>query len=159
MSAAATAWLAAGLLLMASIYLGAGFSLVVFQFPGAGSITPSTFPERMGDPIKRATLTFTIQSTLMLVGGVVLAVAEWDEGGYRYAPLAYVVATLAATAWTVLAIFSVNQRLRKADVDPAEFRRLLTVWMRLNVVRFLFWVAEWLAMAVWFVGSVTRARR
>jgi hypothetical protein len=159
MSPTPTAWLGGGLLLLASIYLGVGFSLVAFQFPGAlGSMNAGNFVERMYAPIKRATVTFTVQTLLMLVGGIVLTVAEWDQGGYRFGPLGYVAATVAATAWTVLVIFPVNERLKATDDDPAEFRRLLVVWMRLHFVRFVFWVAEWFAIAVWLVALAARGR-
>jgi hypothetical protein len=157
MSAAATAWLGAALLLMASIYVGAGFSLVFFQFPGAGSITAASYDERMGAQVRRATLTFTFQSLLMVVGGVVLTVAEWDQGRYRYGPLAYTVLTVIATSF-FLPIYPINQRMRK-EPGPDEFRRLLGVWMRLNTVRLGIWFGEWVAMASWFVGLATRARR
>lgn len=157
MSATATAWLGAGLLLMASIYVGAGFSLVFFQFPGAGSITAANYDERMGAQVRRATRTFTFQSLLMVVGGIVLTVAEWDQGRYRYGPLVYTVMTVIATSF-FLAIYPVNQRMKKGG-DPEEFHRLLRLWIRLNTIRFGIWFAEWLAMASWFVGLATRARR
>ena len=157
MSPTATAWLAAALLLMATIYVGAGFSLVFFQFPGAGSITAANYDERMGAQVRRATLTFTFQSILMLVGGIVLTVAEWDQGGYRYAPLAYTVLTVIATCF-FLPIYPVNQRMKKSD-DPAQFSRDLRLWIRLNTVRFGIWFGEWVAMAAWFVGLATMARR
>ncbi len=157
MSPSATAWLAAALLLMATIYVGAGFSLVFFQFPGAGSITAASYDERMGAQVRRATLTFTFQSILMFVGGIVLTVAEWDQGGYRYAPLAYTVLTVIATAF-FLPIYPVNQKMKKG-VDAAEFSRLLRLWIRLNTIRFGVWIAEWVAMASWFVALAIKARR
>jgi len=133
---------------------------VVLQFPGAlESVNAGNFDDRMGGPIRRATVAFTIQSLLMVAGGIVLTVAEWDRGGYRYGPLLYVVATVAATAWTALIIFPVNKRLKETDDDPAAFRRLLAVWMQLSVVRFLLWSVEWLAIGFWFVAVASKARR
>lgn len=156
MSPSATAWLGAALLLMASIYVGAGFSLVFFQFPGAGSITSASYDERMGAQVRRATLSFTFQSILMVVGGVVLTVAEWDQGGYRYGPLVYTVMTLIATSF-FLPIYPINQKMKK-DPDAAEFSRLLRIWIRLNAIRFGIWCAEWVAMAAWFAALAIDAR-
>ena len=63
-----------------------------------GSRQPFWPPTFFSMQVRRATLTFTFQSILMVVGGVVLTVAEWDEGGYRYGPLVYTVATVVATS-------------------------------------------------------------
>jgi hypothetical protein len=160
MSAATTAWLGGALVLFASIYMGSGYSLVVLQFPGAlKSVNAGNFDDRLGGPIRRATITWTVMVILMVAGGIVLTVHEWDHGGYRYGPLVYVVATVVATAWTLLIIFPVNQRLRDADDDPAEFTRALSLWMKLSVVRFAFWVTEWLAITIWLVALAGRANR
>lgn len=156
MSATATAWLGAGLLLMASIYVGAGFSLVFFQLAGRDSITAENYDERMNDQVKRATAWFTIQSILMLVGGVVLTIAEWDQGGYRWGPLVYTVLTVTATLF-FLFINPINKKMRKKP-EPAEFKRLLGVWINLNTIRLGVWFAEWAAMAVWFVALAIDAR-
>lgn len=159
MSPTASAWLGAALLLMASIYLGTGFSMMVLQLPGMKkSLNPSNFDDRMNAPIRRATTAFAVQVLLMVLGGIVLTVAEWDEGAYRYAPLLYVVATVAATAWTMLVIFPVNQRLRDTNADPDQFRRLLDHWTRLSTVRFALWIVEWAAITSWFLGLAVRAR-
>lgn len=157
MSPTVSAWLGAGLLLMASIYVGAGFSLVFFQLAGASSITAENYDERMNDQVKRATAWFTIQSILMVVGGVVLTVSEWDEGGYRYGPLVYTVTTVIATLF-FLFIDPINKQMRKKP-EPAEFRRLLNVWIRLNTIRLGIWFAEWVAITAWFAALAIDARR
>ena len=156
MSATATSWLGAGLLLLASIYVGAGFSLVFFQLAGADTITADNYDERMNDQVKRATAWFTIQSILMVVGGVVLTVAEWDEGGYRYGPLVYTIMTVTATLFFLI-INPINKRMRKKP-DPAEFKRLLGRWITLNTIRLGVWFAEWVAMAAWFAALAIDAR-
>ena len=156
MSAAATAWLGAGLLLMASIYVGAGFSLVFFQLAGADTITADNYDERMNNQVKRATAWFTIQSLMMLVGGIVLTVAEWDQGGYRWGPLVYTVMTVIATLF-FLFINPINKKMRTKPA-PAEFKRLLGVWITLNTIRLGVWFAEWVALAAWFVALARQAR-
>lgn len=150
------AWLGAGLLFFASLYLGMGFSLVVLQFPGALATTRSTdFPQRFGDPVRRAVGFFTVGSVLMVAGAIWLTALEWDDGGRRLLPLAYLVLAVLATAFTVVFILPVNRRLYRDIPDEAEFTRVLDRWIRLNVVRYAFWVLEWCAITGWFVAVVS----
>ena len=150
------AWLGAGLLFFASLYLGMGFSLVVLQFPGALATTRSTdFPQRFGDPVRRAVGFFTVGSVLMVGGAIWLTALEWDDGGRRLLPLAYLVLAVLATAFTVVFILPVNRRLYRDIPDEAEFTRVLDRWIRLNVVRYAFWVLEWCAITGWFVAVVS----
>ena len=61
--------LGAALLLPASLYLGMGFTLVALMFPGAlQSTTAASFPQRFGDPVRRAVSFFTVVSLLRLAG-------------------------------------------------------------------------------------------
>lgn len=150
------AWIGAGLLFFASLYLGMGFSLVVLQFPGALATTSSAdFPQRFGDPVRRAVGFFTVGSLLMVVGAVWLTVLEWDDGTRRLLPLAYLVLAVLATAFTVVFILPVNRRLYQEIPDQREFSRVLERWIRLNVVRYGFWVLEWAAITGWFVAVVS----
>jgi hypothetical protein len=152
MSAAGTAWLAAALLLFASVYLGMGWSLVLFQFPGATRTTRAQdFPDRFGGPVRRAVGFFSVQTLLMVAGSILLTVDQWDQGGRRYLPLAYVVGVAAATAFTVLTILPVNRALYRDVPDEAQFRRLLSRWIRLNVIRVCLWTVEWIAIVAWFI--------
>lgn len=157
---AGDAWLGGALLLFASIYLGLGFTEVVMLFPGAVKTTRAAdFPERFGAPVRRAVAYFGVQSTLMVAGSVALTIAEWDEGGYRWGPLAYLLTTVATTAFTVVFILPVNRSLYRDITDEGEFTRLLTRWVQLNVIRAGLWTVEWFAIAIWFVALATKAHR
>ncbi len=159
MSAAASAWTGAALLLFASFYFGFGASMAIFQFPGAVERThPGQFPERFGGPLKLAVTFLTVWSTLMIVGGLILTIAKWDEGNYRWGPLIYLVATLAATSVTIFLIFPVNRVLNTPTNDAAFFRMTLAKWIRLNLARTALWTIEWLAMGLWFVALAIGAR-
>lgn len=150
------AWLGAGLLLFASLYLGMGFSLVFLQFPGALAATRATdFPARFGDPVRRAVGFFAVGSALMVAGSIWLTVLEWDDGSRRLLPLAYLVLVVLATTFTVVFILPVNRRLYSEIPDQATFSRVLRQWMALNVTRYAFWVLEWLAITGWFVAVVS----
>lgn len=150
------AWLAAGLLFFASLYLGMGFSLVVLQVPGALATTKAQdFPERFGDPVRRAVGFFTVGSALMVAGGVWLTVLEWDDGQRRWLPLAFTVLVVLATAFTVVFILPVNRALYRDVPDQAEFTQLLRRWINLNIIRYGFWILEWLSITAWFVVVVS----
>jgi hypothetical protein len=158
-SAGPTAWLGGALLLFASLYFGLGWGLVLFQFPGAlESTKPGGFSERFGRPVRTAVAFFSVWSVLMVVGGIWLTVAEWDQGGYRWGPLVYTIATVVATAFTVVLILPVNRQLYEEVPDVARFRSLLKRWITLNIVRTLIWTVEWVAIALWFVALARDAR-
>jgi hypothetical protein len=147
-----SAWIGGVLLLCASIYLGMGFTLVFLQFPGALATTRAeNFPERFGDPVRRAVAFFSVVSLIMIAGGSWLTAREWDSTGRRWLPLLYVLLTVAATAFTVIAILPVNRALYRDVPDQARFCALLGRWIRLNVIRYGFWILEWLAIAAWFL--------
>jgi Domain of unknown function (DUF1772) len=140
------------MLLFASVYLGMGFSLVVLQFPGAAATTKAAnFPERFGDPVRRAVATFTVISVLMLIGGAWLTVRDWDHGDRRLFALLFTVMVIAATGFTVVFILPVNRVLYGEIADESYFTTMLRRWIRLNVVRYLFWIVEWFAITGWFV--------
>jgi hypothetical protein len=150
-------WLGAFLSFAASIYLGLGVSLVGFQFPGALATTrPENFPERFGDPVRRAVAFFAVVSLLMIAASGWLLHREWDEGDRRLLILAYLVFTVAATAFTVIWIVPVNRKLFKEISDPAVFTATLHRWVVLNVIRSGIWVLEWIAITWWFVLVATR---
>jgi Domain of unknown function (DUF1772) len=145
-------WIAGVCLLCASIYLGMGFSLVALQFPGALVTTRAEdFPERFGNPVRRAVAFFSVVSLIMIVAGAWLTAREWDHGDRRALPLAFATLVIIATAFTVAAILPVNRALYEPISDQARFTALLGRWIRLNVVRYGFWVLEWLAIAGWFI--------
>lgn len=147
-----SAWIAGVCLLCASIYLGMGFSLVALQFPGALANTRAEdFPERFGNPVRRAVAFFSVVSLVMIAGGAWLTAREWDEGGRRALPLAFAALVVLATSFTVAAILPVNRALYEPISDQARFKALLGRWIWLNEVRYGFWVLEWLAIAGWFV--------
>ena len=103
--------------------MGFGLSMAVFQFPGALDRTPpGQFPQRFGGPLKVAVIFLTVWTTLMLVGGLIMTIAEWDQGDYRWAPLVYFVATVVATTITLGLIFPVNKVLNTPTDDAAMFR-------------------------------------
>jgi hypothetical protein len=157
MSATAAGWLGGSLLLMASIYLGTGWMLSLFEFPGiVDSTKPEEFPKRFGGPVHRAVGFFTVWTVLMIVGGTILAVHEWDHGNYKWAPVVYIAAAVISAALTVIMIFPVNKRLSAVIPDENEFKRYLRKWIFYTHIRTGLWTLEWLAMGLWMVALAGR---
>jgi hypothetical protein len=144
---------AALMLLFASMYLGTGWSLVLFSFPMAPRLTPETYALPFVEPVKNATRFFTFMTIAMLVTSVVLIVGE-AGGGYLWVPIVYLAGVIAATALTLLFIFPYNKELTAGVTDPQRLRVVLGKWMRLNVVRVSLWTVQWTAIALYFVLKV-----
>jgi len=137
------------LLLCASMYLGTGWSLVLFSFPGRSSLTVDNYYDQFVPPVERATRFFTWWTVLMMAVAVVLIVAEWHSW-YVAAPVVVLLAVIAATALTVKFIFPYNKRMEARIRDPAELQLVLGKWIRLNWIRTSLWTVEWVAIAAWF---------
>lgn len=144
---------AALMLLFASMYLGTGWSLVLFSFPMAPRLTPETYALPFVEPVKNATRFFTFMTIAMLVTSVVLIVGE-AGGRYLWVPIVYLAGVIAATALTLLFIFPYNKELTAGVTDPQRLRVVLGKWMRLNVVRVSLWTVQWTAIALYFVLKV-----
>lgn len=141
------------LFLCASMYLGTGWSLILFSFPLAPRLTPQTYALPFVDPVQHATRFFTWMTTLMIAAAVPLIVAEWDSG-YVWVPIVYLAAVAAATGLTMKFIFPYNQEMEKGITDPQRLRLILGKWMRLNIVRTSLWTVEWIVIALWFALRV-----
>lgn len=150
MSETATVVVAALMLLFASMYLGTGWSLVLFSFPLAPRLTPETYALPFVEPVKNATRFFTLMTTAMLVAAVVLIIGEAGSE-YLWVPIVYLVGVVAATALTVLFIFPYNKELTAGVTEPDRLRVVLGKWMRLNVIRVLLWTVQWTAITMYFV--------
>ncbi|MDQ4047944.1 MAG: hypothetical protein M3131_00965 [Actinomycetota bacterium] len=150
MSETANVVVAAFMLLFASMYLGTGWSLVLFSFPLAPRLTPETYALPFLEPIRNATRFFTVMTTAMLVAGAALTVGEADSE-YLWVPIVYLAGVIGATLVTVVLIFPYNQELRAGVTDPDRLRVVLRKWMRLTVVRVVLWTTQWVAVALYLV--------
>jgi hypothetical protein len=140
-----------GLLMFAaaSLYLGTGWSLVLFQLPDAKSLTPATYAIPFVNPLVRATRFFTALTYVMIAASIALIVGEWDTG-YVWVPIVYLVLTIAAGQLTKSLIFPLNARMREGMTDPKEVQSVLARWARLSRIRTVMWTGEWIVMATYF---------
>jgi hypothetical protein len=137
------------LLLCASLYLGTGWSLVLFSFPIAPELTPETYYDHFVPQIKRAMTFFTWVTYVMLATGIVLIVAE-RHSWYLVWPAVALAGVSVSGFLTVKYIFPYNRRMAAGITDAAELRHVLDRWMLLSRVRNWIWTFDWIAVAVWF---------
>jgi hypothetical protein len=135
------------LLLTASVYLGTGWSLIIFQFPSRPKLTVDNYYEMFVPPVHRATRFFTWWTMVMIAAAIALIVAEWHSA-YVIAPVILLAGVIAATVLTVKFIIPWNKRLEHVT-DNAELQDILRNWMRLNVVRVSLWTVQWAAIATY----------
>ena len=141
-------WNALFLLLTASMYLGTGWSLWIFQFPSAASLTPANYWFAFVPQVEAATSFFTWMTALMLLSCIFMAVSEWTTG-YRWTPIVVFLAVVLATVLTKLYIFPYNATMEKGITSQALLTETLGKWITLNKIRVSLWTVEWAAMAAY----------
>ena len=156
-----TLWLAANhslLFLCVSMYLGTGWSLVLFSFPVAPELTVDNYYMQFVPQVTAATKFFTWMTMLMMVLCLVMAVAEWRTR-FRWVPVVVFLAVVAATGLTMWKIIPLNKQMAAHISDPAALTDVLRQWMALNRVRVGLWTVQWGAMMYYFAAQFVAARR
>lgn len=149
---AVSAWLifdASLLLACASMYLGTGWSLVLFSFPSASSLSVDNYFEQFVPPVRRATRFFTWMTMVMLATAIVLIVAERNNT-YVAAPAVLFVGVVAATGLTIKFIFPYNKQMAAGINDELTLQNVMRKWMLLNWIRVSLWTVQWIAIAAYF---------
>ena len=149
-------WLAINnlfLFLCTSMYLGTGWSLVLFSFPIASTLRTDTYYNQFVPQVQAATKFFAVMTTLMIGAAIVMLVAEPDSS-YRILPIIVLAGVVAATALTIIFILPYNRKMKAGIHDEDELRTILREWMKYNRIRVGLWTVQWLAMAVWFGAKV-----
>lgn len=137
------------LFLCTSIYLGTGWSLVLFSFPVAPSLTPDNYYMQFVPQVTAATKFFTWLTLLMIVLAIVMLVAEW-RSGLRWVPIVVLLGVLAATGLTMKFLLPLNQEMAAGITGQGRLNEVLSKWMSLNRVRVGMWTVQWLAMMIYF---------
>jgi hypothetical protein len=142
------------LFLCVSMYLGTGWSLVLFSFPTASHLTPANYYYAFVPQVAAATEFFTGMTKLMIVLGIIMLIAEWKTG-FRYVPIIVLLAVFAVTGLTLKSILPLNQAMAHGITDVAELQTTLGRWMYLNKIRVSLWTAQWAAMMAYFALKIT----
>lgn len=137
------------LLLCASMYLGTGWSLILFQFPSRSKLTVSNYYQQFVPRVLRATRFFTWMTIVMIAAAIILIGYE-RHSAYLVAPALVLVAVVAATGLTLRFIVPWNKQMESGIKDNAELQHVLGRWMFLNRIRVSLWTIEWLAITSWF---------
>jgi hypothetical protein len=145
------------LFLCASMYLGTGWSLVLFSFPVASQLTPATYYLQFVPQVEAATRFFTYMTMVMLACGIVMTISEWKTR-YRWLPVVVLVGIVAATLLTTQFILPLNAQMKAGIADQATLDAVLARWMSLNRVRVGLWSVQWAAMMIFFGLEAHRVR-
>jgi hypothetical protein len=137
------------LFLCTSVYLGTGWSLVLFSFPIAPELTPDNYYMQFVPQVTAATNFFTYMTMVMIASAVVMIVAEW-RSYLRWFPIGVLLGVVLATALTMIFIIPYNEQMSAGIKDAAVLREVLDKWMNLNVVRVCLWTFQWLCMMAFF---------
>jgi hypothetical protein len=137
------------LFLGASMYFGTGWSTVLFSFPITPHLTVDNYYLHFVPQVKAAVRVFTILTSVMVLAGGIMLVAEWDTG-LVWVPILVLALVIGSAALTVRLIMPINRRMAEGITDPAELREALRRWSMLTSVRVGLWTTEWLAVAIFF---------
>lgn len=137
------------LFLCTSMYLGTGWSLVLFSFPIAPQLTIDNYYLQFVPQVTAATEFFTQMTLLMIALCLVMLAVEWKTN-FRWIPIIVLLGVVAATGLTIVYILPINDLMRVGIRDPEELTNLLSQWIFLNKIRVGFWTVQWIAMMVYF---------
>jgi hypothetical protein len=137
------------LFLCVSMYLGTGWSLLLFSFTILPSVTPENYYLEFVPQVTAATSFFTGMTIVMFACGLVMAVAEWRTPD-RWVPIVVLLAIGISTLLTTQVIIPINNEMAAGITDPARLSAVLDRWMMLNRVRVGLWTVQWVAMMYYF---------
>jgi hypothetical protein len=140
---------AAFLFLCVSMYLGTGWSMVLFSFPVVPQLTVENYYLVFVPEVAAATSFFTGMTKLMIVACCIMIWAE-RKALYRWVPIIVLLGVIAATVLTLYWIFPLNKAMTDGIKDQAELQRTLASWMLLNKLRVTIWTLQWVAMMTYF---------
>ncbi|MGD0443920.1 MAG: hypothetical protein ABSA39_08285 [Edaphobacter sp.] len=138
------------LFLCISMYLGTGWSLLLFSFPIAPKLTVSTYYLQFVPQVTAATAFFTKMTAAMIAANLVMLVAEWRTK-LRWVPIVVLLAVIAATVLTIKLILPLNAIMAQGITDQTQLQDILSRWIMLNKWRVALWTIQWFAMMVYFV--------
>src|SRR6266581_399318 len=144
------------LFLCASIYLGTGWSLLLFSFPIAPQLTVNNYYMQFVPQVTLATQFFTYMTTLMIILAVVMLIAEW-KSALRWVPIIVLAGILLATGLTIVFILPLNDMMSKGITDPVQLKSILNEWIFLNQIRVALWTIQWLSMMIFFAYQAKTA--
>jgi hypothetical protein len=145
------------LFLCVSMYLGTGWSLLLFTFPIAPELTPDNYYMQFVPQVTAATEFFTYMTILMLGNAGVMIWSEWKTS-LRWPPIVVLLGVIAATQLTRQFILPLNAEMASHIKSAERLGEVLHEWMGLNRVRVALWTIQWAAMMFWFYSWSRRGK-
>ena len=143
------------LFLCTSMYLGTGWSLLLFSFPIAPQLTVNNYYLQFVPQVTLATQFFTYMTTLMILLAIMMTIAEWKTL-LRWIPIIVLIGIVAATGLTIVFILPLNDMMSKGITDPVQLKSILNEWIFLNQIRVALWTIQWLSMMIYFTYYVNK---
>jgi hypothetical protein len=137
------------LFLCASLYLGTGWSIVLFTFPITPQFTVDNYALHFVPQIASATIFFSVVTTLMIVTAAVMFWCE-RRTPFKWVPAVVLASVCCAASLTMIFIFPVNRAMTEGITDPAALAGYVARWKTLHSVRMAFWTTNWLAVMIYF---------
>jgi DMSO reductase anchor subunit len=137
------------LFLCVSMYLGTGWSLILFSFPIIPQLTIDNYYMQFVPQVTAATHFFTYMTMLMIGLCFVMIVSEWKTR-LRWVPIVVLLAVVAATLLTTTSILPLNKQMSSGITDPSRLQDILQQWAALNQVRVALWTVQWVSMMIYF---------
>ncbi len=138
-----------------SMYFGTGWSLVLFSFPIASTLTPANYYYCFVPQVTAATHFFTYMTCLMFIcAGFWI----WQDrhNKSKWYPIAILSAVVLATALTMIFIIPYNVQLANGVKDATLLKTILDKWMTLNTIRVSIWTVQWLLMVFYFANNYVK---
>ena len=140
------------LFLCTSMYLGTGWSLILFSFPIAPQLTPDNYYMQFVPQVTAATEFFTSMTMLMIATAIIMIIAEW-RSKLRWFPIGVLLGVILATALTIIFIIPYNEQMSAGITDAGVLKEVLRKWMNLNTIRVMLWTVQWLCMMAYFFNK------
>ena len=138
-----------------SMYFGTGWSLVLFSFPIADSLTPDNYYYGFVPQVTAATHFFTYMTQLMSLCACIWIWEEWHQKS-KWFGIGILFAVVLATSLTLIYIFPYNKQLADGIKDAVVLKDVLHKWMNLNRIRVSIWTVQWLLMVWYFAKYYTK---
>ena len=132
-----------------SMYLGTGWSLVLFSFPVADQLTTSNYYMQFVPQVTTATVFFTWVTALIMVNAIILLIEEWKTP-LKWFGAGVLLTVIVATALTEIYLLPYNKQMASGITSGSDLKYILEKWMNLNKIRVGIWSVQWLLVMIYF---------
>ena len=114
-----------------SMYLGTGWSLVLFSFPVVNQLTTSNYYLQFVPQVTTATVFFTWVTALIMINAIILLIEEWKTP-LKWFGAGVLLTVILATSLTEIYLLPYNKQMAAGITSETELKYILGKWMNLN---------------------------